>query len=1053
MRDTPRFTRDEIDPGLLGDGLDDAFQGFLGELLAPQLPGIATWSAAGKDGGIDLRAPGAKQTVVEAKVVGSDGLSSIAPRWKKTRDNLNRNLATPDGPPKGQSQYAPWYDKGNPIGAYWFCTTASFANAAQEDKLQKEIETFFRETLGTMPHLDHLADIQVEILGWNKLASQVKPHHLFRWFRQSRPMGLKPLEESTDERRFHAYLTNARLPYYSRAQQLQRHPAAPGLDIPDEQALLDSLADDDGHGMVVVGAGGVGKTRLTLELTWRARDAGWTVLRVGRRLAPGVLEDLAAQLSPADHLIVWLDYVETQADFAELVERIGDLNDSQGLNLRFLASCRTSYLPSLQAVYDYHLVDLSPPDGTAAWLDAHRRATVAHILRQGGLVASGPALTLCGDVPVLAVFLSWLKAQGRTADLQSLLGEKDFGDWLIKRLEQTFPGEGIQPKLATLMGLLPLGTGTLAVSDEPMAVLVHSLAADGWIERLPKNDDEAERWVPPHDVFADQIMIAWLRRIPNTRRDFAPALLRAAAVHDACDSALTSLQRVAPYFGLNSSEWATILIEACRVNPDSWRRHRGLLLRTSLLEPKDKIQLIHSLPGFWENIAGDMDVAMPLGWLCRWATKVAAVPLDDDLMEDLTAAIQTASQGMLRNNFPLTHGLRLAPSLLAGRALAWLEANPTQFQTHFLVVAWLECGLGVAKIRATMQTWAQTYCHAYHLTFLAGAWLDAGGECELVRKPIGSWLDKHAQHEDAQFVYKAWLDAGGEHELVHKPIGSWLDKHAQHENAQFVYKAWLDAGGECELVHRPIGSWLEKHTLHEAAGFVFKSWLQARGDFAHVRDHCFGWLHEHRENPDAVYPLKFIVRIDDLPHDTVCDILAWCKANASNEDAIWRLAAISLYLRDQAHAVEALRAADAVLRTLTSTRNHLPPAVRIHTSVLVADLYVNPGLRAGEQKARLLELLAAWLSYRHSYSADLRAPARIQHPIQFMLLLELLEQELLSVSNDRDAIMRYLAWVDGWLPMNKGPLDRAHRWAQQHYAAEELWDRLHIPDSTVPSRN
>ncbi|HEX5726081.1 MAG TPA: hypothetical protein VFX98_11485, partial [Longimicrobiaceae bacterium] len=69
--DLLRFTIDDLDPTLHHQDLSDAFQRFVGELLAPDIPGLKAYPAAGKDGGIDLRADGETQTVVECKVVGT----------------------------------------------------------------------------------------------------------------------------------------------------------------------------------------------------------------------------------------------------------------------------------------------------------------------------------------------------------------------------------------------------------------------------------------------------------------------------------------------------------------------------------------------------------------------------------------------------------------------------------------------------------------------------------------------------------------------------------------------------------------------------------------------------------------------------------------------------------------------------------------------------------------------------------------------------------------------------------------------------------------------
>ena len=52
---TPEFTRENVDPELLGDGLGDAFQRFLGELLGQETE-VERLRTRGPNGAIDLSA-------------------------------------------------------------------------------------------------------------------------------------------------------------------------------------------------------------------------------------------------------------------------------------------------------------------------------------------------------------------------------------------------------------------------------------------------------------------------------------------------------------------------------------------------------------------------------------------------------------------------------------------------------------------------------------------------------------------------------------------------------------------------------------------------------------------------------------------------------------------------------------------------------------------------------------------------------------------------------------------------------------------------------------
>src|SRR5258707_1231844 len=147
----------------------------------------------------------------------------------------------------------------------------------------------------------------------------------------------------------------------------------------------------------------------------------------------------------------------------------------------------------------------------------------------------------------------------------------------------------------------------------------------------------------------------------------------------------------------------------------------------------------------------------------------------------------------------------------------------------------------------------------------------------------------HEMDSDARFVYKSWLDGGGDIELVRGNIKAWRGDHEMDSAAQFVYQSWLDAGGDKELVREHIQAWLQVHGAKPDSDFVYKAWLEAGGEFSLIRSPAINWLHQNAERLEAVYFTKFLSKQKDLPTETVKDILIWCRAFPTNEDALWRL--------------------------------------------------------------------------------------------------------------------------------------------------------------------
>ena len=775
--DIPRFSFDNLNPRLREDDVGSTFQVFAHELLRPAYPELHLFDGGGKDGGIDLsETRDTARTVVECKYIGQDGLEGARSRWGVVADNLRTHLAKASGPTPGQAQYEPWYRTDPAIREYVFVTSSKYKNQNQIDELLQEISDFFGGLARRHAHLAHLAGLAVRTLDWNDLLTMLleRPHTTFRWFPPTRPQGLVPLEDSPDWGTFRAYLTGDKLPYYSRSQHLETAPAPEGVEVPDEESLLQALDGGSVTGLILTGSGGVGKTRLAIEVGWVAQRDGWLVLRVQGRLREQALERLVERITPETQVLLLVDYVETQRDFGELVDVVNELNGTYNLRLRYVANCRTSYYQMVAATAQHTKIDLSPAYGDAAqgWVQQYGERTVRHILERSGIQVTDQHLRVCRGTPVLAVFLVYLHSMGPESELAELLHEEDFGKWVARRVRLSF-GEDVEHRdLALLIALLPMDDPVPPrITEGGYGRLFDTLAADGWIEKLPAADTRpAAQWVTANDVLADQILLSFCQAVPNTLRIFAGELLSEAARAGCLRSALLALQRVAGEPELASLEWRDILAQQMSHAPSVWRDVRDLVIRTPLLSTRDTAFLLGGHDEMWAGAEEDIQFQNALGWHVRHVASEDGAGLTEGERSVLKRWLASAASRVGRSNFILTSGLRFSPDTVREPALEWILTRPVLFQTHYLMVAWLECDLPSEEIGPAVAQWAERFCARWHLSFLVTAWLDAGGEKDLVRDHIEAWLGEHGMIAGAGFVYKGWLDAGGDKELVRAHI-------------------------------------------------------------------------------------------------------------------------------------------------------------------------------------------------------------------------------------------------------------------------------------------
>jgi hypothetical protein len=879
--DLPRFTAEELNAELSKDQGGDRFQRLAHDLLRRSHPNLHLFGTSGKDGGIDLSQDGCEvRTFVECKSIGENGVAAAAREWKEVEKRLGTHLASAEGPTKGQAQYGPWFDVEEPVKDYLFCVSSVLDNENQRSVLARQIRDFFGQLASLHSHLRHLAVMGVRVFDGSDFAAWLNdaPHLLFAWFPSVIPRGLGPLEIPAPPTSFRAYLNGDMLPYYSRQVHMARQPPPSGYEVPDEEGLLQWLNKKD-TGLVITGGGGHGKTRLLLELGRRAATRGWVVLRVREDARPASLEALARRLSPTTPTLLLIDYIENQRGYSHLIETLNGLVDDQELQLRYIAACRTSFYPAVELTSRHRRADLAPSEESAAYEDEYRRGIVRFVLAQTG-VDDEHAMAMCGATPVLAVFAAWLRAGGREADLTELLGRREFGDWVRERVHRSFPSDdGLSESLAALMAFFPIPDSAVQNLPEDAARIVERLAADGWIER--REGDADANWEVVHDVLADRVILSCLERIRATRHRFLRVLIEKAIEADVLRSALLALQRLGDR--LRDVGLPALIEGMVARNLVAWRKVRDLLLQTALLNPSDQIRLLANLPGLWDGIEKDVPLQNRLGWLARWSADESRSPLEPELRQTLVAWIERAAPHVTRSNFLLTCGLALEPERIRTPALAWITANPTRFQTHYLLRAWLQVGLPHSEIAPALGRWMARFPLRPHVSFVVAPWLDAGGATSLVRSPIQIWLEAHAADEVARFIYRAWLAAGGDGELVREPMQAWFAIHAKDSVARLPFEAWLSRREDLAVVREPIRSWLRVHGTSDVARHVFKAWLAADGELDLVRQPIKAWLETHAIAESSCYVFKAWLDARGEPDLVRESIQAWLQAHATAE--------------------------------------------------------------------------------------------------------------------------------------------------------------------------
>lgn len=847
---TIRFERDQISSKLLRGNLGEAFQRFTHELLVHDFPGLHDFQRPGKDGGIDLAEHRASSSVfIECKQIAVDGFKAAQSRWKEVAKHLEKHLAHPTQPSRGQRQYSPWYRKESPVTEYLFCVSSMLDNRDQLDRLQEEIQAFFSRLSIKHNHLRHFASLSARVLDWSDLQDYLTryPQTLLRWFPRTRPIGLVPFDDFSEIGSFRSYLYSDVLPYYDRHTHLSIVAAPLTSSIPDEEQLLSELEGSDLAGLIITGKGGVGKTRLTLEVGRLARRKGWLVLRCRGSLSAETVIQLAEIVSKQDRVLVVADYIEIQREFNEFVESLLTLNDTYDLHLRYVANCRASYYRSLTILPRHKQLNLSPPlqEDEALWIQGFQREVVRHILQSNHIDITPEHLLICSNRPVFAVFMSYLHQSGRGEELDELLGEKDFSKWVARRLQLTFGETATSRRLAQLMTLFPLPSESLHNPELHDSIpILERLAADGWMERpSDKYKGEHKAWLVAHDVLADQIVLSYLENIPETAQLFVQHVLALSTRVGSFRSALVTMQRIADQIALGHVDWLEILVRHISHEQSlSLQRDRTVLVRTSLLQPVERIRLLGAAQEFWKGAEREADFQNAIGWLSRWARMEGHLTSDDQCRAILVDWLAMAAQFVTESNYMLSSGLRLCPDVVREASLVWISTRPLEHQTHYLIVAWLESRLPPEDIELAVWQWTTHFMYSRQLSFVASSWLEANGDPDLIRDSLFNWLEEYGNQPEAHFIYRAWLDAGGDLQVIQEHLDGWLAENATGPGAASVYVCWLRNHIPSQRLGNHVTNWLSVHGTKRQAAPVYRAWLTKGGNKEIVREAIKRWF-------------------------------------------------------------------------------------------------------------------------------------------------------------------------------------------------------------------
>jgi hypothetical protein len=1112
----------------------DAFQQLIGDgLLAMSRHSAHSYPTKREDGSIDsFLAIGAPlvppfenlllPAIIECKDH-DDSLprvgENILDGWGKVRSKLARQAN--EGWP---NLFKPWRE----VSSYIYVVSAVIPSQDVRQTLEVRIHDFFANLEPDQrPPIGHIL-----LLDWNDVRLWLNQFSDVRdsWLGTGALNIISLNQYRSGLSGFRRFLRSDELLYSPPAGNSTYHP----------EVLFDRLADPNvTTGILLVGAGGVGKTRTSYEVALLAEKFLWRVLYVLPADPPVTTEQLSAIVlaQHSAHTLVIFEYLDQMPhlDIGALRRSLIPRARAAGIHLACLANSRPGFVwkphPERDALFTRVDLSLSTEEAQALSKWAVKRTAPNACL----VLSDEEVFRVSGHRPIIALLvaqqLEKLAIAGTLSSetVQPIRAEDPLGHWLRRRLaedELTTPApktfwDTARPEARVVAaasvlacapdyvnGLFAAGAAVLKHldSDFESRKIVQGLLELGWLE-------EDGPWLSAvHDVVADEVVEQTIFDGSIVRPlEFEAMLsvaLRKARSFGRLSKALSRVQ------GATSADRVIELRMASRIwlerhaeeigdaiadaAPTHGSYALGAVFGVSIFEDAAMDQWAAVVAPWLDKYDTDFEarhllyrglravsdddvdrlIGIALSWLSRWRLEAAAsfviTPLlHRDLRIDDSSKLITWAIEWLRSYGPKEEAKFVINALLNRKDLKepevddaitltmpWLESHGLKEGAQYVLGPLLsrknlkgqEAEMAITYAVAWLNIYGATEGAQYVLSPLLGrkdigepeaynginhamVWLDSYGTIETagfvlepllnrndIKEPDAAsiftkakqWLDVYGTIEEGGFVLGAWLDAGGETLAVKDSVEGWLKNQDGNPEIDYLCKAWLDAGGDREIVRNSVEAWLHLHGAEWSASHIYKAWLDSGGEKNVVWDGMLDWLRKHRTDESAVYLTSFIAKQQNLPPNTVKDILVWCHTFPSHEEVMWRFTQLGRNLFVSGVTEDVIKTAETVLNSRTRPELQLKAVTCGQVTTLLSYLFQLSINSSGPNRDRVDTLFVAWLMHPLSFGSECK-PHYIMQPSAFLnRLLLLLDAGFLEVDRDEEPLRRFMLWVDTW---------------------------------------
>lgn len=628
--------------------------------------------------------------------------------------------------------------------------------------------------------------------------------------------------------KYKAYLKSENLEYVSRKSYKQE------FSISDrfltEEDIYNKVFNDEWNGLLILGQGGVGKTRLMKELGTMAQKEQWEVLEINKDFKGW--DSLI--LNPKKKYCFLFDYVEENQYFTtEILEILS--RRYIDTKIKIIANTRSSYYdkPDL-----FEKINISAADEEKNYT----KYVTKKILEQAdqSAILKLDHFKQFIDKPAFATFL----LQGLKDNKLDLNEIKEFPDYITKRLAKGV-GENkfnnIKPIVFYILGALSFNKNDFEAND-----IVGKLDVDGWIE-----DDCENIKKSLHDTIYDELFVQYFNKpffeSPRNFYNEINEFLKYGKEHGGFNNIFNSFERISDR--IRRIDWIDKLLDNY---VDQITLIISQFLKSGMFNDYDKLEYIvknNVIPLNDKNIGILLAKVMKSRNLTdekrfyindiysQWASLNDEVFLD----EDIGSYVITAYYDFFGKS-----------EFIDSIAIQWICKFNYRVDADFVIRQYLNNGGNLDLIESEILLWCEKYQENLHFSFVLEAYLDNGGDINKVEKYILSWLNKNGYQDKASYIFKLYIKYPANLVNINEFIIKWLQKYYTHPSAEYLIKQYLSKSNANYIDQKSVFFLIKQYPYEINSKSLIKSLLRLGMPIESLEDDIIRWLNVHGQRSDAL---------------------------------------------------------------------------------------------------------------------------------------------------------------------------------------------------------